>query len=118
MVGAGLTLIGLTILLVTYTWVKTTRVHVARGRVQIETGILTRQKTNIELWRVDGVELKRSWVNRLTGDGTLLLTVHTPHRVYAVTGVATGPRLEGMYQALLNLVFLLRSNPNIKGIIQ
>jgi hypothetical protein len=64
------------------------------------------------------------------GDGTLILTLgpeaQTEHRrlrrpksaVVKVPGLARGSQLTSLYQELLNLVFLLRGNPVVKGILQ
>jgi hypothetical protein len=66
----------------------------------------------------------------MTGDGTLVLTLtfdpYGEHRrwrhrgvsVVKVPGIAQGAQLKELYQSLLNLVFLLRGNPIVKGIIQ
>jgi tetratricopeptide (TPR) repeat protein len=105
-------------LLYSYLAVHTTRISVARGRLQTEKGIFSKHLTNLELWRVEGVELHRTLFNRLTGDGTLVLRLHSEKDAVQVTGIARGRRLHEIYQELLNLVFLLRGNPVVKGIIQ
>jgi membrane protein YdbS with pleckstrin-like domain len=117
--------------------VLTTRVTIERGRLQIHRGVLARRLVNVELWRVRNIEVDRTLLNRVTRDGTLVLHVmgepglrrrrrkprrgaaaHPDDDVLELTGIARGRRLEETYQQLLNLVFLLRSNPVIKGIIQ
>jgi membrane protein YdbS with pleckstrin-like domain len=110
-----------------------TRVTIDRGRLQIHKGVLARRLLNVELWRVRNIELERTLVNRLTGHGTLVVHVtgdpslksrrkrrKDPSEDYVLelTGIARGRRLHATFQNLLNLVFLLRSNPLAKGIIQ
>ncbi|MGV4986854.1 tetratricopeptide repeat protein [Streptomyces sp. NRAIS4] len=104
----------------------TTRITVERGRLQIETGLLFRKLKNIELWRVENIALHRTLLQRLTGDGKFVIEVINPalatkktrnNRPTHVTGVARGARLEPFYHELLNLVWHLRANPLVKGII-
>jgi hypothetical protein len=99
--------------------VKAKRYVSARGRLQIRTGIFHRRVINIELWRVQDIELDRTLLNQITRDGTLAFHVIADrgNRVVKVTGLAHGRQLEEYFQAFLNLVFLLRSNPAVKGII-
>ena len=109
--------------------VLTTEVELDKGRLQIERGILSKRRTSIELWRIRDIELRRPLVNRLTRDGTLVLSLspsgasRLPGRRgqgrIRVTGLLRGSRLKReSYQDLLNLVFVLRSNAQVKGIIQ
>ena len=106
------------------------RIRIANGRLQIERGILHRQVKNIDLWHVVNVSLDRTLVNRFTGDGTLGLALNLDpmvdprkkpkgtHTIVHITGLASGPHLSEMQQSLLNIAFLLRGNPVLKGIIQ
>ena len=109
--------------------VKTTRYRIALGRLQIERGIFHRRLENVDLWRVLNVNLDRTLVNRMTGDGTLelLVTIEPTDltrrsrrrpQVVRVTGLARGSELSHIHQCLLNIAFLLRGNPIVKGIIQ
>jgi hypothetical protein len=114
--------------------VKTMRITIARGRLQIRKGILARRVSNIELWRVRNVELDRTLANRLTGDGGIVVELtgtatangrrrarrRNPQQgeIITLVGLTHGQRLDDAYQQLLNLVFLLRGNPVVKGIIQ
>jgi tetratricopeptide (TPR) repeat protein len=108
--------------------VLTTEVELDKGRLQVERGILNKRRTSIELWRIRDVELRRPLVNRLTRDGTLVLSLspsgasRLPGRRgqgrIRVTGLLRGRRLGESYQDLLNLVFVLRSNAQVKGIIE
>jgi membrane protein YdbS with pleckstrin-like domain len=127
-VSAG---VGLAILAVFCARVLTTELELDKGRLQVERGILNRRRTSVELWRVRDVELRRPIVNRLTGDCTLVFSLSPagpargPGRLLQsqggrlrVTGLLRGRRLRESYQDLLNLVFVLRSNAQVKGIIQ
>jgi hypothetical protein len=96
----------------------TTRIRIERGRLQVERGLLTRTKTNLELWRVQNIVLERRGLNLLTGDGTLVFYGTTGTPPEKVTGVTRGRDLERLHEELLDLVFLLRTNPSIKGIVQ
>jgi hypothetical protein len=108
--------------------VLTTEVELDKGRLQMERGVLNKRRTSIELWRIRDIELRRPLVNRLTRDGTLVLSLspsgasRLPGRRgrgrIRVTGLLRGRRLSESYQDLLNLVFVLRSNAQVKGIIQ
>lgn len=120
--------VGLFVLGVFCIRVLTTEIELDKGRLQVERGIFNRRRTSIELWRVRDVELRRPLLNRLTGDGTLVLSLSPsgastlPGRRgrgrIRVTGLLRGRRLRESYQELLNLVFALRSNAQVKGIIQ
>jgi hypothetical protein len=66
---------------------------------------------------VQDVQLRRSFLNQLTGDGTLVLAVLHETEPILVTGIARGERLDEIFQQLLNLVFTLRSSKTVQGII-
>jgi hypothetical protein len=120
--------------LIGYIRVRCTRVRIAQGRLQIEKGVFSKHLRNVDFWRVLNIELERTFINRMTGDGTLVLMLsptaiadkrrrrrgkHPGSEQFVdVTGLAKGSRLEDIYQQLLSLTFLLRGNPLIKGIIQ
>jgi hypothetical protein len=106
-----------------YVRVRSITVTIEQGRLQISRGIFGRRLVNVDLWHVRGIQLERSFVNRLTGHGTLMLELAQQSGVNGnkpleLVGIARGQRLEDLYQQLLNAVFLLRSNPLVKGIIQ
>jgi tetratricopeptide (TPR) repeat protein len=108
-----------------YVRARSTTVTIAQGRLQIRTGILARRLKNVDLWHVREVTLERTFVNRLTGDGTLVLQVDPRRSIQGangdeleLVGIARGKRLEQIYQGLLNVIFLLRSSPLVKGFIQ
>lgn len=119
--------------LIGYIRVRCTRIRIAQGRLQIEKGVFSKHLKNVDIWRVLNIELERTFINRMTGDGTLVLILsplaaadrHRRKRKQSgseqfvdVIGLAKGRRLEDTYQQLLNLTFLLRGNPVVKGIIQ
>jgi tetratricopeptide (TPR) repeat protein len=101
----------------TYVRVHTITYTLDRGRLQIAKGVLSHSVRNIELWRITDVKLEQGVLNRLTGDGTIVLTVHGEKKPVKVKGPVTEPELEEFYQRLLNLTFMLRTNPAVKGII-
>jgi len=96
----------------------TTRIRIERGRLQVDRGVFTRTRTNLELWRVQNILLERRGLHLLTGDGSLVFQSIAGTEPITVTGLARGPELERLHEELLDLVFLLRSNPSIKGIVQ
>ena len=106
----------LSLLLVTM-YVSSVTYTIDKGRLQIKRGVLRRKLINIELWRVHNIELDKSLLNRITGDGYMRIEIEHGKKRIKVKGFARGNDLEGIYQQLLNLVFLLRSNPFVKGII-
>jgi membrane protein YdbS with pleckstrin-like domain len=96
----------------------TTRIRIEHGRLQVERGLLTRTRTNLELWRVQNIVLERKGLHLLTGDGDLVFHGISGTDPITVTGLARGRELDRLHQELLDLVFLLRTNPSIKGIVQ
>jgi membrane protein YdbS with pleckstrin-like domain len=122
------------ILLIGFVRVSCTAVRIRQGRLQIEKGVFHKHVTNVDFWRVQNIDLDRRLVNRLTGDGTLILSLtfgvlpedykrernwKKPQlKVVEICGFAKGSELEQTYQDLLSLSFLLRGNPIVKGIIQ
>jgi membrane protein YdbS with pleckstrin-like domain len=96
----------------------TTRIRIEHGRLQVERGLLTRTRTNLELWRVQNIVLERKGLHLLTGDGNLVFHGISGTEPITVTGIARGRELDRLHRELLDLVFLLRTNPSIKGIVQ
>jgi pSer/pThr/pTyr-binding forkhead associated (FHA) protein/membrane protein YdbS with pleckstrin-like domain len=118
--GLPTTVTVIVVLLLALHWMKvvTTNVRIDRGRLQITAGVLRRSVTNIELWRVEDVQLRKGCIQRLTGDGVIALTVGKRKRnPLRIVGLARGQELSDVYEDMLNLVFLLRGNPVVKGII-
>ena len=121
--------VGPVLLLLFYLYVLSVRIRLHRGRLQIERGVLRRRLKNYDIWRVRNVDLDRRLLNRMSGDGVLVFDV-TPYSMggqtrrarrgntVRVIGLARGQRLIDVHQKLLNLEFLLRGNPVVKGIIQ
>jgi pSer/pThr/pTyr-binding forkhead associated (FHA) protein len=113
-----------------YVRVACTRIRIRQGRLQIERGVFHKDLRNFDLWRVRTIRLEKTLINRITGDGTLIFALGpeatTEHRrllglkptIVKVPGLAHGGQLASLYQDLLNLVFLLRGNLVVKGIIQ
>jgi FHA domain/Tetratricopeptide repeat len=121
--------VGPLLLLPFYLYVLSVRIRLHRGRLQIERGVLRRRLKNHDIWRVRNVDLDRRLLNRMSGDGVLVFDL-TPYSMggqtrrarrgntVRVIGLARGQRLIDVHQKLLNLEFLLRGNPVVKGIIQ
>ena len=96
----------------------TTKYTIARGRLTVDKMLFTRHARTTELWRVKLIETHQSIPNRLTGDGTLIFTLNDDKTKILVTGVAAYSELEKMRVQLMDLIFALRANPMIKGIVQ
>jgi hypothetical protein len=121
--------VGPVLLLLFYLYVLTVRIRLHRGRLQIERGLFGRKLKNYDIWRIRNIDLDRRLLNRISGDGMLIFDL-TPYSSGAQTrrarrgntvrviGLARGQRLIEVHQKLLNLEFLLRGNPVVKGIIQ
>ena len=125
---------GLATILIGFIRVRCTAIRIRRGRLQVEKGVFHKHLTNVDFWRVQNIDLDRRLINRLTGDGTLVLSLtfgvlpedykrkrnwNKPQlKVVELCGFARGKELEQTYQDLLSLSFLLRGNPIVKGIIQ
>jgi tetratricopeptide (TPR) repeat protein len=132
--GSPLGLLALALIFVIYgamyIRVACTRIRIWQGRLQIQKGVFHKDLSNYDLWRVRAISLKKTLINRMTGDGTLSFALSpeasTEHRrirgrkatIVKVPGLTHGSELASLYQDLLNLVFLLRGNPVVKGIIQ
>jgi uncharacterized membrane protein YdbT with pleckstrin-like domain len=108
--------------LVQVIFVKSTKYSFDQGRLAVSKGVLFKSVHNFELYRVVDLELRQTLLNRLTGDGSLVLFVegvHGSHLAEAVTlrGLAPRRELDLIFNRLRSLVMLLRSHPFIKGII-
>ena len=59
-------------------WVRTRslRWKVTSRRIEIESGFLSKQIDNIELWRVRDVEFRQSILDRMTGVSSIEITAH------------------------------------------
>jgi hypothetical protein len=79
------------------------RVTIRHRRVQVERDLLKPGVvTSIDLAEVDSVELRRTGLQALTGDGTLALRGRDG--TLLLCGVARGSRLTHLYRQLLDLV--------------
>ena len=96
----------------------TTKYTIARGRLTVDKMLFTRHARTTELWRVKLIETHQSIPNRLTGDGTLIFTLNDDKTKILVTGLAGFSELEKLRIQLMDLIFALRANPMIKGIVQ
>lgn len=98
--------------------VKTRTITFAEGRIVITSGVLLRDRESIELYRVADVRLRQSLVNRITGDGRLILEVEhggKPGGKIVLRGLATYSRLQTIADQLRSLVLLLRTGSWGKG---
>ena len=99
---------------------RNTTITFEQGRVRISSGIFAKRVSNIELYRIMNFEVRQSFWNRITRDGSLILTVESGPRgndTIKLRGLATRDRLDEIADKLRNLIFLLRSIPYMKGII-
>jgi hypothetical protein len=99
--------------------IKTKRVEISEGRIVVVTGIFSRKKIMNELYRVSDIEVRQTFFNRLTGDGTLILTFESGGKVtdqIELRGNAKFDRLDEMSKKLRELVLLLRTSPYGTGI--
>jgi hypothetical protein len=93
-----------------------TTVVIDRGRLIISRGLFARTTSNHELFRVTGLEYKRGWWHRMTGTGYFMMHMQNMPAVI-VPGPFPATELGRLYHRLLDLVYLMRANPQIKGII-
>lgn len=106
----------------------TNTVTIRNARIRWTHGVLNKRTETLDVWTARDVELDRDLVQRLTGDGTLTFKGTTHDRArrlhkgqfkpLRLIGVARADELEGIYALLLDLKFLLRAHPGLKGIIQ
>ena len=112
-VGALIALVGVIVLGLVVLRVRAGRISLAGGRLRLTSG-LRQHIVNVELWRVRDARLDRSFVNRLTGDGTLVLLINRgPHAAPSelrVVGLARGRRLKELSDRIVELVGLLRES--------
>jgi hypothetical protein len=101
--------------------VKNTKITLDKGRLQILEGIFSKQQHNIELYRVEDIEMHQTFFNRLTGDGTLILQAAGGRggatKPVSLCGLAGIDQLRQLFEQLRNLVLLLRTGAWGKGVI-
>ncbi|RQR84844.1 MULTISPECIES: PH domain-containing protein [unclassified Burkholderia] len=101
-------------------FVKSKRISFEGGRILIISGVILKRRRNIELYRVTDMEIKQTFWNRITGDGSLILSIErggkSTQRV-SLRGLVKYGELEEILLKLRNLVLLLRSGNWGKGII-
>jgi membrane protein YdbS with pleckstrin-like domain len=102
-----------------YLAVRCTSYRLNMGRLEIRSGVILRRMHNIELWRVEETDMRQGLLNRLTGDTQQHFIVLSPQHkhVTKVAGLVGIEHVDDFYFQLRNLIFLLRSNPAVKGII-
>ena len=88
---------------VAYLRTASTRLSLRPGRLDIERGLLRREATAIDLRRLRRVTLDQTALQRLTGDGTLLLELADRAGSIPVTGLARGQQLHQIYEQLAAL---------------
>jgi membrane protein YdbS with pleckstrin-like domain len=100
--------------------VKTTKYTLDKGRLMVSTGIFSKEQQNIELYRIEDIQLHQTFLNRLTQDGELILHVatgHTQPRLLKLRGLAKINQLQVLFDQLRSLIVLLRTGQWGKGII-
>ena len=102
--------------------VRSTKYTLTQGTLQISRGVLSKRVQNIELYRVVDIEFAQSWLNRMTGDGSLILSVEgvggqRGATRMTLTGIARGDQLRDIFEKLRSLVLLLRTGQWGKGVI-
>jgi tetratricopeptide (TPR) repeat protein len=97
--GAALQVLGLAL---TAVRAARMRVTIRLGRVEVRHDLLRPGVTGVDLADVDSVQLRRTGVQALTGDGTLALI--GAGGTLLLCGVARGSRLTHLYRQLLDLV--------------
>ena len=102
-VAGLLALSGVVHAVVAYLRTASTRLSLHPGRLDIERGLLRRQTTMIDLRQLRRVTLGQTALQRLTGDGTLLLELAGGASPIPVTGLARGPQLHQIYQQMAAL---------------
>jgi membrane protein YdbS with pleckstrin-like domain len=55
---------------------KTLRYRITNYRIDISSGVLSRNTDTIELWHVEDLRLHQSLINRMAGVGAITITVH------------------------------------------
>ena len=88
---------------VAYLRTASTRLSLQPGRLDIARGVLRRETTGIDLRQLRRVTLGQTALQRLTGDGTLLLELAGRAGPVPVTGLARGPQLQQIYGQLAAL---------------
>jgi len=80
--------IGLFMLLAMYLKKKSTRYRLSPERLTVETGIVAKNMSNLELWRVTDVQFKQSATQVMFGDCTIeLITKDVTHPVLHIDGL-------------------------------
>ena len=104
----------------------TNTITITNGRIRWGHGVLDKHFEALDIWTLGDIDLARNALQRLTGDGTLILkgtrhgssagsAVHRPRQL-SLAGVAHGHELERVYVSLLYLNYLLRAHPGLEDL--
>lgn len=93
------------------------RISMKQGRLQVTEGIFGRQVRSFEIWRASNIELKQTFLQSLTNDGYLKITL-VSNETFIMPGIGDFNRMRELQQELLDLNLLLRQHPALKGIYQ
>jgi Bacterial PH domain len=95
--------------------VASTRFGLNAGRLRVTRGLLLRRARVIELFRVRSVEVRQGPLNRITGDGAIVLEFDDGAPL-VLLGIARPPELERLGDDLQDLVLTLRRTRTLQGI--
>jgi len=116
LVVALVCLTGLPLLLL-FLRVRTTEYALSEGQLVVSSGVLRRSTNYFQLYHVlPDIGVEQTFLNRLTHDGQLVLPMDK--ETIELNGLARIDELKRIADRLRNLIILLRSNPNLKGIIR
>ena len=113
LLGAGVIAVGLVMKgIATALKVKTTRYTLDKGRLRTESGVIRKTETNYELHRIEAISLRQTALQRLTGDGDLVLKLRNRGAISHVhlQGLARIDDLHRMFARLRSLIVLMRSD--------
>src|SRR5262249_14984646 len=99
----------------------TTRVIIHRAMLTINHGLLSRQQINIELYRVREATIHQTFVNRLLGQGSLVLELDEASReayFFSIPGLVSSSQLNDLAMRVRDASQKLRQGQYaVKGII-
>lgn len=83
-------------------------------RIEIERGLLSKQLDTLELWRVRDVEFRQSFMDRLAGVSSLLITSHDGDS--PVVEIRGGPADRSVYDRLMTAVMQARQQRGVMNL--
>ncbi len=107
-------LVGAFLLLSVWLRVRSRRWKLTSRRIEIETGLLSRQVDNLELWRVKDVEYRQTPMDRMTGVSTLVVTAHDGS--LPVLDIRGLPGDRSIYDRLMNAVMQARAQRGVMNL--